>query len=157
MDGGQNGTACFLVTVDQLSAQRDLSHMDIIGIGDNDGIVADKGGGLEQGMARSHHLGLPDKGEPGVPGTDAFQLGGGTLLFEDPLQFYLPVKKILQNFFSPGGNDDNIFNARCDELVYDERDGRFVDQGQHFLGDCFGYGEKAGSVTCGNYYTFHGM
>jgi len=77
--------------------------------------------------------------------------------FEHLLELYLAVEIVLEGFFPPRCDDDDVLDARGYELFDNVGDARLHADRQEFLGNGLGDRKKARAVTGGDNDPFHGV
>ncbi len=107
--------------------------------------------GAVDGIAEAAHFALPDEVDIGHFGdlADGLELGCFAAFFELGFEFEAAVEVFFNGTFAASDDDDDVGNAGLYGFGDDVLDDRGVDDGQHFLGLCFGGGEEAGSESGG--------
>ena len=81
----------------------------------------------------------------GHPGFDRFQFGRFPTCLEHLGEFVGPIEMIGDSCFSAARNKDELFDSGRLRLLHRILDERFVDDGQHLLGDRLSRGQEAGA------------
>ena len=78
---------------------------------------------------------------------EAIELLGFSALLQRIVEFELDVEMILDDRLVASGHEDEVLYARLTRLVDHILDHRLVDHGDHFLRDCLGRRQEAGSQS----------
>lgn len=151
----EHAFAGLFVDFGKLAGKGDFAQHDIIRICHHTGFIAQQMAHLHERMARTAHFGLPHEGEAGGGRSDCFEPLALSFPLEHSFELDFAVEVVFKSLFSSAGDNDDIGNARLDKFLYDVGNARYYSNGKQFLGNGFGYWQKACTVSSSDNDTFH--